>query len=707
MATSGYQSLPGDYVEAIPAADDIAAWLENYKAEAQAQAAAQAAQQSILDQYIADQAAQGKTVVSLNPYNPGGDFSDQLNYALYQGLNPVTAGNVANQTGQVFRFTTNSDNPGSAPAVLRPGETYTLTDYKGNVIGSASTPEQMQALVDMSGKMDASGWKLFSNQGMYSTPGSAATDPANELFSNTPQDNTLKNIAIAAATAMGAAGLGPFIQGAGKIAPGLVGAAATPVGAGLAAAGTNALANLATGASLGEALKSGALSGLTTGALTGLTQAVIPAKPTPGSSFLDAAPATATAAPVAPAVASAVTPDVINVIGNIASKVAPAATVAAPIVSGITQAALNEAFDNTFKQQQPTDGENVVIAPKVTPAPAPVPIPVTVPTSPLENVDTNTIDVTAKKPVVPFVPPVSITPTPPPPGVTPAETTTPAKDKGLTTKDYIRLGLLAPSLIKGVAGLLGAGEDNTVITPESSAVKYNPLNRTQTISGIGNTPAFDVFTYGQDMPSAQKGEFEFFTPYTTNVGPQTYTPVSSYDRYTQADVDAANANLLSGYNAGLSNFNAYQDTLAQQVASGALTPEAAQAAAGQYAGGLGYTTAALKEGGTPEDDGEMSDDMVKHLIEWNKGNGHKGPGQVKGIGSGQEDLIPAWLSDGEYVWSAQDVADLGDGSTDEGVRRLDKMRQMVRGRAGRKDVKKIAKPQRGIDHMLKAVGGKV
>jgi hypothetical protein len=103
--------------------------------------------------------------------------------------------------------------------------------------------------------------------------------------------------------------------------------------------------------------------------------------------------------------------------------------------------------------------------------------------------------------------------------------------------------------------------------------------------------------------------------------------------------------------------------------------------------------------------GEIEDDMVKHLVEYHKNGGHHGPGQVKGIGSGQEDKIPAWLSDGEYVWSAQDVADLGDGSTDEGVRRLDKMRQMVRQQAGRKDVKKIAKPQKGIDKMLKAVGG--
>jgi hypothetical protein len=105
--------------------------------------------------------------------------------------------------------------------------------------------------------------------------------------------------------------------------------------------------------------------------------------------------------------------------------------------------------------------------------------------------------------------------------------------------------------------------------------------------------------------------------------------------------------------------------------------------------------------------GEAGDDMVSHLIAYHKDGGHEGPGRVKGIGSGQDDKIPAWLSDGEYVWSAQDVADLGDGSTDEGVRRLDKMRQMVRKRAGRKDVKNIAKPQHGIDKMLMAVGGAV
>ena len=195
---------------------------------------------------------------------------------------------------------------------------------------------------------------------------------------------------------------------------------------------------------------------------------------------------------------------------------------------------------------------------------------------------------------------------------------------GLSTLDYVRLGLIAPSVIGGIADALGGGGGGT-LPVDNSAVQYSPLSRQQTIRSANDAP-FDVFTYGQAAPGAQSGEFAFFQP---------------------------------------------------------AAPSAVK----------------LKEGG------EADDDMVKHLVEYSSGRGHMGPGQVKGIGSGQEDLIPAWLSDGEYVWSAQDVADLGDGSTDEGVRRLDKMRQMVRKQAGRKDTKKIAKPQRGIEHMLKAVGG--
>lgn len=55
---------------------------------------------------------------------------------------------------------------------------------------------------------------------------------------------------------------------------------------------------------------------------------------------------------------------------------------------------------------------------------------------------------------------------------------------------------------------------------------------------------------------------------------------------------------------------------------------------------------------------------------------------VKGPGTGRSDDIPARLSDGEYVFDAETVALLGDGSTDEGARRLDALRAKLRMQKG-------------------------
>lgn len=58
--------------------------------------------------------------------------------------------------------------------------------------------------------------------------------------------------------------------------------------------------------------------------------------------------------------------------------------------------------------------------------------------------------------------------------------------------------------------------------------------------------------------------------------------------------------------------------------------------------------------------------------------GHAGPGPVSGEGGGQDDVIPAALSDGEYVISADVVSALGDGSTEAGAKKLDAMMDQVR-----------------------------
>jgi hypothetical protein len=51
---------------------------------------------------------------------------------------------------------------------------------------------------------------------------------------------------------------------------------------------------------------------------------------------------------------------------------------------------------------------------------------------------------------------------------------------------------------------------------------------------------------------------------------------------------------------------------------------------------------------------------------------------VQGPGTGQSDDIPAMLADGEYVFDADTVSALGDGSNKAGASALDQMRKAIR-----------------------------
>lgn len=60
------------------------------------------------------------------------------------------------------------------------------------------------------------------------------------------------------------------------------------------------------------------------------------------------------------------------------------------------------------------------------------------------------------------------------------------------------------------------------------------------------------------------------------------------------------------------------------------------------------------------------------------GQERQSPHLLRGPGGGQDDNIDAKVSPGEYVMSAEDVSMLGDGSNEEGAKRLDKMRGALR-----------------------------
>lgn len=84
---------------------------------------------------------------------------------------------------------------------------------------------------------------------------------------------------------------------------------------------------------------------------------------------------------------------------------------------------------------------------------------------------------------------------------------------------------------------------------------------------------------------------------------------------------------------------------------------------------------------------------------------------VRGPGSGRDDMISALLSDGEYVIDAETVALLGDGSVEEGSRRLDEMRKNLRRHKGRalargKFTPKAKNPEAYLGKVRRAKGGK-
>jgi hypothetical protein len=295
-------------------------------------------------------------------------------------------------------------------------------------------------------------------------------------------------------------------------------------------------------------------------------------------------------------------------------------------------------------------------------------------------------------------------------------------------KDAANLANAVSVLVPLAGGVLGGGGGGGTMASDTTGLNFttNPLRPTTPgtgIGGIGGRYPYTPTTYGR-AGGDQETEYMFFTrdpvtgapvapvtapataPVTAPATASVRAPATAPVTPPVAPAAAINPMTIPVMQTPTATITAAQPNSAryeEAVLRGSMTPQerALMRLVDQQ------QAAAVNPGATlvKKEGGEVDDDMVKHLVDYHKNGGHRGPGQVKGIGSGQEDKIPAYLSDGEYVWSAQDVSDLGDGSNREGVRRLDEMRKMVRQQAGRKDVKKIAKPQKGIDRMLKAVGG--
>jgi hypothetical protein len=649
-------------------------------------------------------------------------------------------------------MTTNTkDVRGTKPAdniTLQPGRQYQIVDFtgknNGEVIASGSTPEEFLRMQDIAEGLASKGrmadWRLqeVSEKPSDSKFGSAL-EPETGLYITTLGGDlynksgwsTVADIAkIAVPIALN------VIPGLGMGA-GLLGKAAAKTmlgkaaGIGLTSAIGRGGAGIATGEKLGEALKAGAISGLASGATAGLldvsglgadlSDAFRSAKSavlgsgkgalvgeTVGQGISEAAKKaaeegliTVVGSKIAPAVLSGISSTSGSLLGNIGKSIDP------------FQQALDQArLDNEFGL-----GDTVVTGLRGSTS--------NIPLAGVSAVAPEGIRFIASPAEVAGQTPASEPPATEEPRIVVTNTPLPKADlSGIGGLGGAAAGVL--NLGTPPVDISLPGED--LIDVEGSRIRPTRLSDLppSVLSELPGTktvyePNQIVVTGQRELP-ATLSPTDLLAPVAGNfvVSDLTSPQGKSLEQEQAEKDDKKGLTPLQKASAGLTVLSAVADAVAGDGGGG-----------GTIDPGTGYTVPsgpARQIRGTFNDNpftygqkggqilffgdgmaegGEVDDDMVKHLVEYRKGGGHMGPGQVKGIGSGQDDKIPAWLSDGEYVWSAQDVADLGDGSTDEGVRRLDKMRQMVRKSAGRKDVKKIAKPQRGIEDMLKAVGGAV
>lgn len=555
-----------------------------------------------------------------------------------------------------------------------PDTNYRLT-VGGNVIGSASTPEEVAQLVDQANAISKEGGKAvdvrLQKEVQAATPTGEPITAFEDVYANQKNNNGFLDIAIPAALAvMGGVGLGPLLGG------GMLG---TGAGAGIG----SVAGSLGTGDSLKNALIKGAITAVTAGGLSGLSAAA----PVVGSKVGSAVGSTV-GSKVGSAVGSAVGSSAAPALGEIV------VSAARPLLSSALSSSIGAGLGNIGSSlvrvdpfQQALDQARLDnrFAPSSTPVEADEILALGRRAAPIIP---GIGGVTASNAVDQFISDnagMFGDSTSPPPQQSDYQ---PGDDAPIvvTAQSPLNIGgALAP--VAGAATPTGGNLDylNKVIQEEID---------TDTVTG--KRPIIDKIITGV-LGAAGLGAI-------ANTVGASGKPATTGDKIQTGLTGAA---LLAGAAGGGGGGGGTVDPgTGYTVPSGPArqirgTFNDNPFTYGQKGGQILFFGDGMAEGG------EVDDDMVRHLIAYRKGGGHMGPGQVKGIGSGQDDKIPAWLSDGEYVWSAQDVADLGDGSTDEGVRRLDKMRQMVRKGAGRKDVKKIAKPQRGIEDMLKAVGGAV
>lgn len=191
-----------------------------------------------VNKWIAEQAAQGREYI----YDPNKDLA----YAIAMNAGAPLMSNIGGPTyskfdpnnptasmAEVFRFTTDG---GNHPVTFTPGMAFNMVDPSGKTIASASTPEEMRKLVDLS--------KSVPGYTLQQTAGQDLNAYASGMTPTKTPENLFKELVLPM-LAIAGAGFGLSALGLGGGAGGAAGAAGAGAAGAMPSVGS-VLANVGT-----------------------------------------------------------------------------------------------------------------------------------------------------------------------------------------------------------------------------------------------------------------------------------------------------------------------------------------------------------------------------------------------------------------------------------------------------------------------------
>jgi len=265
-------------------------------------------------------------------------------------------------------------------------------------------------------------------------------------------------------------------------------------------------------------------------------------------------------------------------------------------------------------------------------------------------------------------------------------------------------GGMVPHFANGGVNQVAQGIDKIISAPSSRGLLIGAL-MTQLMNAQAKSQAANAYR-GVDM-----SKVGVIPPRTTQVSPVRFAPYRQYASAPEIPLSVSSPINVGGLKASQSpmfSFDfakptsnlSFTNPLARPAPTALSTPTtsptkmadggAAYYTYGQHVDPLQYlqgmAQGGMAHGGLNEVHHADNAPLVQGRKDYRAGSAVTGPGD------GQSDDIPAMLADGEYVFDADTVAQLGNGSTKAGSKILDKFREELRAHKRSAPVNKIPPP---------------